>query len=51
MLGKGQAPLKELFSLDIGTMYFVLESYFGKDAIGDTTKNISYVRDLMGKRD
>ncbi len=48
MLGKGAAPFEELFQkLKTKNMIYILESYFGEDAVGDTLNNIQFVREKL----
>lgn len=48
MLGEGAVDFKNVFHTltDWGQGNFVLESYFGKDAVRDTSDNIKYIRGI-----
>ena len=51
MLGHGSVPFWEVFRLMVDMpVRFVLESYFGNDAIKDTLCNINYIRRVMDEQ-
>ena len=48
MLGKGAVPFEDLFQrMKTKNMIYILESYFGEDAVNDTRKNIQFIREKL----
>lgn len=48
MLGEGAVPFEDLFQkIKTKDMIYILESYFGEDAVGDTLENIQFVRERL----